>query len=176
LSFLDTLCNIQARQYYATSPMWDRIDPLAEKYYGISPYAYCGGDPVNFGDYDGMQPDSLEAAVMCQHLYGDVDKPIGGWIQNSVTTNKSGLKYGVYSRTKEDGTTEYAVVYCGTEGLFDGKGWKANLKQAGNESSAQYDEALQFAKDFERNVQRDYICWPFQRRWTSGISSSIYWK
>ena len=26
----------------------------AEKYYGISPYAYCGGDPVNFGDYDGM--------------------------------------------------------------------------------------------------------------------------
>ena len=26
----------------------------AEKYYGISPYAYCGGDPVNLGDYDGM--------------------------------------------------------------------------------------------------------------------------
>ncbi len=26
----------------------------AEKNYGISPYAYCGGDPVNLGDYDGM--------------------------------------------------------------------------------------------------------------------------
>ncbi|MBQ3944886.1 MAG: hypothetical protein II670_04660 [Alphaproteobacteria bacterium] len=26
----------------------------AEKYYGISPYTYCGGDPVNLGDYDGM--------------------------------------------------------------------------------------------------------------------------
>ena len=25
----------------------------AEKNYGISPYAYCGGDPVNFGDYYG---------------------------------------------------------------------------------------------------------------------------
>ena len=25
----------------------------AEKYYGISPYVYCGGDPVNFGDYNG---------------------------------------------------------------------------------------------------------------------------
>ena len=35
------------------APMWDRIDPLAEKYFGISPYAYCGGDPVNKGDYDG---------------------------------------------------------------------------------------------------------------------------
>ena len=29
------------------------MDKNAEKYYGISPYAYCGGDPVNFGDYDG---------------------------------------------------------------------------------------------------------------------------
>lgn len=46
--------DIQARQYFAMMPSWDRIDPLAEKYYGISPYVYCGGDPVNYGDYNGM--------------------------------------------------------------------------------------------------------------------------
>jgi RHS repeat-associated protein len=46
--------DIHARQYFAMMPMWDRIDPLAEKYYGISPYVYCGGDPVNFGDYNGL--------------------------------------------------------------------------------------------------------------------------
>ena len=46
--------DIHARQYFAMMPSWDRIDPLVEKYYGISPYAYCGGDPVNLGDYDGM--------------------------------------------------------------------------------------------------------------------------
>ena len=45
--------DIHARQYFAMMPSWDRIDPLAEKYYGISPYVYCGGDPVNFGDYNG---------------------------------------------------------------------------------------------------------------------------
>ena len=45
--------DIHARQYYAMMPSWDRIDKLAEKYYGISPYAYCGGDPVNMGDYNG---------------------------------------------------------------------------------------------------------------------------
>ncbi len=39
--------DIHARQYFAMMPSWDRIDPLAEKYYGIGPYAYCGGDPVN---------------------------------------------------------------------------------------------------------------------------------
>ena len=30
-----------ARQYAPLLPMWDRVDPLAEKYYGVSPYAYC---------------------------------------------------------------------------------------------------------------------------------------
>ena len=45
--------DIHARQYFAMMPSWDRIDPLSEKYYGISPYAYCGGDPVNHGDYNG---------------------------------------------------------------------------------------------------------------------------
>ncbi len=30
------------------------IDPLAEKYYSISPYAWCGNNPVNAIDPDGM--------------------------------------------------------------------------------------------------------------------------
>ncbi len=29
------------------------MDPMSEKYYGISPYAYCGSDPVNYVDPDG---------------------------------------------------------------------------------------------------------------------------
>ena len=43
-----------ARHNDAVIGRWHCIDKEAEKYYGISPYAYCGGDPVNFGDYDGM--------------------------------------------------------------------------------------------------------------------------
>ena len=42
-----------ARQYYAFLPTWDRIDPLCEKYYSISPYAYCANNPVNRIDPDG---------------------------------------------------------------------------------------------------------------------------
>ena len=36
-----------ARQYSALLGRWDRIDPLAEKYYSISPYAYCHNNSVN---------------------------------------------------------------------------------------------------------------------------------
>jgi hypothetical protein len=30
------------------------LDPLAEKYYSISPYAYCAGNPIYYVDPDGM--------------------------------------------------------------------------------------------------------------------------
>ena len=43
-----------ARQHYPILARWDRIDPHCEKYYGISPYAYCGDAPVNKIDPDGM--------------------------------------------------------------------------------------------------------------------------
>ena len=31
------------------------IDPLAEEYYHLSPYAYCAGDPVNLVDPEGRK-------------------------------------------------------------------------------------------------------------------------
>ena len=42
-----------ARQYNPVLPMWDRVDPLAENNYEVSPYAYCDNDPVNKIDPDG---------------------------------------------------------------------------------------------------------------------------
>ena len=44
-----------ARQYNPILPMWDRVDPLAEKYYNISPYAYCANNPVKYVDPDGKK-------------------------------------------------------------------------------------------------------------------------
>ena len=44
-----------ARQYNPVTARWDRMDPLCEKYYNISPYAYCGGNPVRYVDPDGRK-------------------------------------------------------------------------------------------------------------------------
>ena len=41
------------RHYSASSARWLSMDPLAEKYYGVSPYAFCNNNPVNFVDPDG---------------------------------------------------------------------------------------------------------------------------
>ena len=42
-----------ARHYDAALGRWLTADPLAEKYYPTSPYAYCGNNPVIFIDPDG---------------------------------------------------------------------------------------------------------------------------
>ena len=42
-----------ARQHDPILARWDRIDPLCEKYYSTSPYAYCLNNPVNAIDPDG---------------------------------------------------------------------------------------------------------------------------
>ena len=47
------LTDYGARLYDNLLPRWTTPDPLAEKYYGISPYAFCNNNPVNFVDPDG---------------------------------------------------------------------------------------------------------------------------
>jgi RHS repeat-associated protein len=44
-----------ARQYNPITARWDRMDLLCEKYYSISPYAYCANNPVRYIDPDGRE-------------------------------------------------------------------------------------------------------------------------
>lgn len=44
-----------ARFQNAPVGRWCSVDPLAHKYYSISPYAYCANNPVNWIDPDGKQ-------------------------------------------------------------------------------------------------------------------------
>ena len=43
-----------ARLYDPATGRWLTQDPLSEKYYGISPYAFCAGNPMKYVDMDGM--------------------------------------------------------------------------------------------------------------------------
>ena len=47
------LTDYGARYYAPAFGRWASPDPLADKYYSVSPYAFCNNNPVNFVDPDG---------------------------------------------------------------------------------------------------------------------------
>ena len=44
-----------ARHYHPTLSIWLSVDPMSDKYPGVSPYAYCGNNPVMLKDPDGRE-------------------------------------------------------------------------------------------------------------------------
>ncbi len=47
-----------ARFYMSDAVIWGQVDPLAEKYYQSTPYAYVLGNPISNYDPDGMQVEN----------------------------------------------------------------------------------------------------------------------
>ena len=56
LSAYIPLLDFGARMYDPATARWTAIDPMAEKYYSVSPYAYCIGDPIRNVDILGLRP------------------------------------------------------------------------------------------------------------------------
>ena len=54
-----------ARQYSPTLRRWMTPDPLSEKYYGISPYAFCNNNPVSLVDPDGRTWINKQKQIVC---------------------------------------------------------------------------------------------------------------
>ncbi|MCR5114671.1 MAG: hypothetical protein K6A95_03215 [Bacteroidales bacterium] len=51
-------CNLYsppARYYHSTLSIWLSVDPLSDKYPGVSPYTYCADNPVRLVDPDGRE-------------------------------------------------------------------------------------------------------------------------
>ena len=56
-----------ARNYDAALGRWHVVDPLAEKYYNVSPYAYCGNNPMNRIDPNGMEMDWVQSDTQMKY-------------------------------------------------------------------------------------------------------------
>ena len=134
-----------ARQHYPVLARWDRIDPLCEKYYNVSPYAYCGNNPVNRIDPDGREiwiyyvdeGGNIQAFQYSAGMTCDVDNPAAKAIVstlNEMHTNQDGAtvldaiigsstKYGIRQTDthSEDG-----------EGYFDPSTNTMSLNDANN--------------------------------------------
>ena len=113
--------DIQARQYYAMAPMWDRIDPLATKSPGISPYAFCNGDPVNHIDKDGKWAETLwdvaNVVMDVKSAYGNFSNgntraglvDVGATVLDCIAVIAPGIPGGADTAVKAARATDKAV-------------------------------------------------------------------
>jgi RHS repeat-associated protein len=67
------------RKYSPEIGRFSSIDPLWEKYYGWTPYHYCGNDPVNAVDGNGKSANWMEIKTSMLH-------PISAFVVNSNAT------------------------------------------------------------------------------------------
>ena len=74
IDWSDSFARFQTASGVFTSP-----DPLAEKYYPLSPYAYCAGDPVNLVDHKGDSLAILNAGGFIGHLAMLIQHADGQW-------------------------------------------------------------------------------------------------
>ncbi|NLO00038.1 MAG: hypothetical protein GX125_07255 [Bacteroidales bacterium] len=90
---------------------WLSPDPLAEKYYGISPYVFCGNNPANFIDPDGR--DWVESKDGTVKWRDDVYLQISGDYSYVVGLQKGETYRGkIYRRFENIGDKTYNdVIY-----------------------------------------------------------------
>lgn len=91
-----------ARRYDPVIGMFTSMDPLCEKYYHISPYSYCGGNPVSRVDPDGMDWYSFEGRRIWQNSVEETYRDNKGneWknIGHTFTDKKTGVYYSLFGQ------------------------------------------------------------------------------
>ena len=101
-----------ARWMDASIGRWHSVDPLCEKYYNVSPYVYCAGNPIRYVDPDGRK------IVLAENSSEDFIKQFN----NAFNYLKSHNAAGVWMQLDEK--TEIITIYENSK--------KANYK-IGNE-------------------------------------------
>jgi len=117
-----------ARQYYSILVRWDRMDPLCEKYYSLSPYNYCGNNPVRFIDKDGRIIRDSKGNIVyvssgeyihVKHAFG-----IDGILEKGYIFTDNGQPIVVYNNNR--GAYKGWDTDCHGYTFADGKYWINN--------------------------------------------------
>jgi RHS repeat-associated protein len=146
LNFLD----YGARMFDDFLGRWLSLDPLAVKYYSLSPFSYCANNPIKYIDPTGM---------LFRGVYGDA---IGNYyditgIDDGIYYNEAGAE--IYREKTDDDFDRYYVVKTTqtTDEIYSGKGWDNNSEKGFanpiSEESAQDTES----KISEGNLEGEHM-------------------
>ena len=95
-----------ARQYNPVTARWDRMDPLCEKYYNVSPYNYCLNNPIKLVDPDGKAPGPGDFFFKLD----DAAKDFGKYTNPMSIKNNREYATSFYKMTNDKGQEGYSYT------------------------------------------------------------------
>lgn len=106
-----------ARHYDPAIGRWHVVDPMAEKYYEISPYVYCVNNPVIYVDPDGKDWYKVKNAEgIWQYTYNEnihsqkeLDKILRNGIYLGITHTENNIYYSLFGSKKVADSFEGAI-------------------------------------------------------------------
>lgn len=154
-----------ARQYYSILGRWDRVDPLCEKYYSISPYAYVNNNPMNRIDPDGCDDYMLNREghfiliketmddfhmLYATNLDGSMEKDKNIIVSKSFMNSKETRQYtGRRISDLNKSTSEYQVDFFTSS---DEKESVVFFEFAANNTDVEWSNTRVLSPDGNRNI------------------------
>ena len=135
----------QARHYYPAIARTTTMDPLAEKYYSISPYAWCANNPVNNIDVNGKEyeeeVDSVNSTITISATYYTTEEDeesaqeaVDFWndLSNEYVYEMDGIVYTIVFNLQviviDDDITDYRDMKKLNKWVLDGTGHYMELE------------------------------------------------
>ena len=172
------LYDYSARQYDPALCQFTSMDPLCEKYYHISPYAYCAGNPVRYVDTKGKAIetawDIANVAIDIASLSNNIDKYdyasaavdalclVGDGLAAAVPFIPGGFGSAVKASRAVDNVTDATITARNTfqENIRAGKEFEQEMLQKSiNEGLEVYDQVLLVPQNGLGNIagNRTYV-------------------
>ena len=149
--------------------MWLSVDPMADKYPNISPYAYCAWNPVKLVDTNGKEWDLSALTEAQQKKFNESidalckNSPLFNEIYCRLTESKVVYR-PLIGKTQDDAPAQYnpsnqTITFLDNAGLASANAFAEELIHAYQltENTDKYDHSLDFNYEFEAKIIKTLI-------------------